>query len=284
MKDIPIHKLSDRANNGLVIKYAGEDGHMSQKLDAMGAHRDDHYIFFLMEKGKCNMMVDFTEIAIDAYSLFYMLPGQVHHSVGTINPQGWFIAVETALVPQEFRLVFENQLLLQQPYKLNTEQLEHCCSLVKLLNHHFVHNTDSAFYIDILRSLLNSFIATVACGYVSMDKHSQKQTRPAQIAHHFKQLLTSNYKTEKQPAAYASMLNISESYLNEALKKVTGFSVSYWITNEILLEARRLLYYSALNVKQIAHELGYDDHTYFSRLFKSNIKTTPLGFRSIYRK
>lgn len=284
MKDIPIHKLSDRANNGLVIKYAGEDGHMSQKLDAMGAHRDDHYIFFLMEKGTCNMMVDFTEVVIDTNSLYYILPGQVHHSIGNNNPEGWFIAADTSLILQEFRLVFENQLLLQQPYQLNTEQLAHCCSLVKLLHHHFVNNTDSAFYIDILRSLLNSFIATVACGYVSMDKQGQKHTRPVQIAHSFKQLLSNHYKTEKQPAAYAAMLNISASYLNEALKKVTGFSVSYWITHEVMLEARRLLYYSELNAKQIAHELGYDDHTYFSRLFKSNIGNTPLGFRSTYRK
>jgi len=284
MKDIPIHKLADRATTGLVIKYAGEDGEMSQKFNALGAHRDDHYIFFLMEKGTCNMMVDFTEIVIGADSLFYMLPGQVHHSVGTINPQGWFVAVDTALVPQECRLVFENQLLLQQPYQLNTEQLANCCSLTKLLHHHFVNNTESAFYTDILRSLLNSFIATVACGYVSRDEHGQKQTRPTQIAHHFKQLLGKHYKTEKRPSAYASMLNISESYLNEALKKVTGFSVSYWINHEVMLEARRLLYYSELNAKQVAHELGYDDHTYFSRLFKNNIGSTPLAFRTAYRK
>jgi len=284
MKDIPIHKLADRGTMGLEIKYSGEDGHMAKKLNTMGAHRDDHYIFFLIEKGTGNMMIDFTEIVINANSLYYILPGQVHYSLNSINPQGWFIAVDTSLVPQEYRLVFENQLLLQQPYPLDTSQLENCQSLIKLLHHHFVNHADSAFYVDILRSLLNSFIATVACGYVSMDKHGQKHSRPAQIAHQFKQLLTTNYKTEKRPATYAGMLNISESYLNEALKKVTGFSVSYWITHEIMLEARRLLYYSELNVKQIAHGLGYDDHTYFSRLFKSNIKTTPLGFRSSYRK
>jgi AraC-like DNA-binding protein len=162
--------------------------------------------------------------------------------------------------------------------------LEECIALVKLLHQHFIHNADSAFYMDILRSLLNSFIGKTACGYVSMNENAQKHTRPIQIAHSFKQLLATNYKTEKRPLMYASMLNISESYLNEALKKVTGFSVSYWITHEIMLEARRLLYYSELNAKQIAHQLGYDDHTYFSRLFKNTTGNTPLGFRSTYRK
>jgi AraC family transcriptional activator of pobA len=284
MKDIPIHKLADRANLGLEIKHSDGEGQIAQKLNAMGAHRDDHYIFFLMEGGKCNMMIDFNEVVIDAQCLYYILPGQVHHSLNNDKPHGWFLAVDTSLVPQEFRLVFENQLLLQQPYQLSPEQMADCVSLVKLLHEHFIHKADSPFYKDILRSLLNSFIGKTACGYVSMNEHSQKQARPIQIAHGFKQLIGKHYKTEKRPSAYAAMLNISESYLNEALKKVTGFSVSYWITHEVMLEARRLLYYSELNAKQIAHELGYDDHTYFSRLFKSNSGNTPLAFRSSYRK
>jgi AraC family transcriptional activator of pobA len=51
---------------------------------------------------------------------------------------------------------------------------------------------------------------------------------------------------------------------------------------EVVLEAKRLLYYSRLNVKEIAYELGYEDHTYFSRLFKQNTEMTPLAFRRIY--
>jgi len=68
------------------------------------------------------------------------------------------------------------------------------------------------------------------------------------------------------------------------LKKTTGLSVSYWILNEVMLEARRLLYYSQLNVKEITHKLGYDDPAYFSRLFKKATNTTPLAFRERYRK
>lgn len=284
MKDIPIHKLTDRATLGFEIKHSDGDGQMAQKLNAMGAHRDDHYIFFLMEGGKCNMMIDFNEVIIDAQCLYYILPGQVHHSITNYKPHGWFLAVDTALVPQEFRLVFENQLLLQQPYALGAEQMENCVTLIKLLHQHFTSNAGSPFYVDILRSLLNSFIGKTACGYVSMNELGQKPARPVQIAHGFKQLIGKHYKTEKSPSAYAAMLNISESYLNEALKKVTGFSVSYWITHEVMLEAQRLLYYSEATAKQVAHELGYDDHTYFSRLFKNNTGSTPLAFRSTYRK
>ena len=100
----------------------------------------------------------------------------------------------------------------------------------------------------------------------------------------FKLLLSENFLVEKSPTAYAEMLNISGSYLNEALSKVTGLSVSYWITHEVMLEAKRLLYYTQLTVKEIAHQLGYEDHTYFSRIFKNTEGKTPLAFRDDYRK
>ncbi len=61
-------------------------------------------------------------------------------------------------------------------------------------------------------------------------------------------------------------------------------TVSYWIMQEVVLEAKRLLYYSEMNTKEIAHTLGYEDHTYFSRIFKRTANLTPLEFRRHYRK
>jgi YesN/AraC family two-component response regulator len=79
------------------------------------------------------------------------------------------------------------------------------------------------------------------------------------------------------------VLHLSISYLNEIDKETTGFTVSYWIQQEVVLEAKRLLYYSQCSVKEIAHALGYADHTYFSRLFKKVEGRTPGEFREMYR-
>jgi AraC family transcriptional regulator, transcriptional activator of pobA len=89
-------------------------------------------------------------------------------------------------------------------------------------------------------------------------------------------------KHEKRPAFYADQLNISETYLNEAVKEITGFTATYWLMNEVMVEAKRLLAYSRLSVKEIANDLGYDDHTYFSKLFKKVSQVTPTDFRSAY--
>ncbi|RZK91689.1 MAG: AraC family transcriptional regulator, partial [Hymenobacter sp.] len=69
------------------------------------------------------------------------------------------------------------------------------------------------------------------------------------------------------------------STLNAMLKQETGFSVSYWISHAIVLEAKRLLAYSTLDVKEIAALLGYADGPYFSRLFKKQAGVSPGAFR-----
>jgi AraC-like DNA-binding protein len=84
----------------------------------------------------------------------------------------------------------------------------------------------------------------------------------------------------KSPSDYARALHISTPYLNECVRDVTGFPVSYHIQQRVILEAKRLLYHSNKTVKEIAAELGYDDHAYFSRVFTKITGMTALAFRN----
>jgi AraC-like DNA-binding protein len=88
----------------------------------------------------------------------------------------------------------------------------------------------------------------------------------------------------KRPSEYASELNLSPAYLNEAVKKMTELSVSDCIRNEIVLQAKRLLFYTHQSVKEIACSLGYDDYSYFTRLFTKSAGVSPTQFRKNYRK
>lgn len=283
MEHIPVHRLNDRANHGLEMKYIGKDA-IRHHGEILGTHRDDHYVFFLVEKGSGSMMIDFSEIVIPEKCICYVLPGQVHRSINTEASLGWFMAVDTSLIPPEFRRAFEDRLLLQQPYLLSESSYRQCRSLIHLLYEQYSSDPHHPFYRQLTHALLTSFLGMAAYGYSQDITSLLSVSRPLQIAREFKRLLSGNITTEKRPSAYAGMLNISESYLNESLKKVTGFSVTYWILHEVMLEAKRLLYYTPLNVKEIAHRLGYDDHTYFSRLFKKANLITPLAFRGNYRK
>jgi AraC family transcriptional activator of pobA len=283
MKDIPIHQLKDRVTTGFQLKLF-TPGEIPADVESLGAHRDDHYLFFIINEGSGSLVIDFNEVVLRENSLYYILPGQVHHRIRNEATRGWFIAVDSALISPNYRNVFEGHLLLQQPYILNDKESKQCNDLLYLLDEKYNEDGDNPFYLPVINSLMKAFLGIVASCFSCPQNQESKVSRTVQLSHQFKKLLPENIREIKSPSAYAAKMNVSASYLNEALKKTTGFSVSYWITEEVILEAKRLLYYSELNVKEIAHALGFDDHAYFSRLFKKSTHITPLSFRAHYRK
>jgi AraC family transcriptional activator of pobA len=54
------------------------------------------------------------------------------------------------------------------------------------------------------------------------------------------------------------------------------------IEERVMLEAKRLLSYSSLSVKEVSMLLGFDDPAYFFRFFKKNTLSTPSEFRKKY--
>jgi YesN/AraC family two-component response regulator len=79
---------------------------------------------------------------------------------------------------------------------------------------------------------------------------------------------------------YAGRLSVTPNYLNEIIKKTTGFSAGHHIRQRIVLEAKRQATYSGRCMKEIAYFLGFCDMAHFSKLFKN---TTGMNF-SYFKK
>ena len=99
----------------------------------------------------------------------------------------------------------------------------------------------------------------------------------------FEDLIEENFRNEKFVKEYASKLNITEKHLNRVTKSCIGKTSTQLICERIILEAKRMLFYSNLNVTQIGEELGYFDNSYFVRFFKKNVGMTPLAFLAKYK-
>lgn len=283
MNHIPIHILQERTNKGLQIRYMSRLD-VKEDESALRAHRDDHYIFFVLEEGLGAMMVDFDEVNLAGSTIYYLLPGQVHSLTSQYLAKGWFIAVDPSLIPQECRNVFESQLLLQQPYPLNTIELDQISTLLRLFLDKYSEEVSNPFHTTVIHALLHSFVGIAAGFYSNTSGSGVKVSRTAQLTSQFKQLLNRHLRSHKSLSDYAALLNVSDDYLSEVLKKQTGFTVSYWIQQEIMLEAKRLLYYTELSIKEISNQLGYTDHSYFSRFFRKSAGIPASTFRQKYRE
>ncbi len=284
--NIPVHANELRDNSGIRIKrletLTGMPTH-PQAGRMLEAHRDDHFIFIIQKAGSSKLMLDFAEVELKGPMLFFILPGQVHNYVDLRGYSGWFLAVESELIGDRFVPVFEEQrfgcqAVTVKDYHLLTLSLELLDTYLKAVA---VPQRAPA----VLQSMIQSVTGLIAGLYTdgSSAQNRLSGSQAAQLPARFRKLVAKHYITEKSPAAYADKLNLSLSYLNELVKKTTGFSVSYWIREQVLLESKRLLCYTTLDVKEIAYRIGYDDQAYFSRLFKKSVGRTPLDFRRGYR-
>ncbi|HQU73381.1 MAG TPA: AraC family transcriptional regulator [Calditrichia bacterium] len=78
---------------------------------------------------------------------------------------------------------------------------------------------------------------------------------------------------------YADQLNTSEARLNEASRLHAGKSAQNVVYGLIASEAKRLLIYEKLSVKEIAFRLGFNDPFYFSNFFKKHAGLSPSAYK-----
>lgn len=280
MNSIPVHKLQDRTNRGFLLAPFTEKEIDPKRSASLGAHRDDHYIFFIMLSGAGSTVVDFEEKTVRANQLYYILPEQIHYRIKTTKAKGWFIAADPSLIDPACRNAFESWLGFQEPVTLTRNDRHDYDQLLHII---YRKMASQNINLTVLHSLLRSFFEMAADTVRVAGDVDTKGSRPAELSLKFKKLLNENIRKYKSPSDYAHMLHISESYLNESLKKITGSPVSFWIKYKIIIEAKRLLYFTNLNVKQIADDLGFENHSYFSRLFCKETGMTALTFRKKFR-
>lgn len=280
---IPVHRLEESTDEGFELERLSAFGKEDAENMVVGMHRDDHYIFILQESGKCRMTNDFEIYTLEANMILCVFPGAVHGFYEIDKAvTGWFMALDPGLVPETFRTVLEDPYLSRPPLAVGEGGMTEPARCLELI-HQLQQRPSTSYTRAAIYSLLGSFTALVTGLYADRQEGAAGiMTRAQQITREFRKLLAAEFKTLKSPGEYAAALHLSPSYFNEAVKQATGFNVGYWIQKQIALEAKRLLYYGKCSVKEIAHELGYEDHTYFSRLFKKMVGRTPGEFRTEY--
>ncbi|RXM45993.1 AraC family transcriptional regulator [Flavobacterium sp. YO12] len=142
------------------------------------------------------------------------------------------------------------------------------------LMYHFAHNTVERLLLFSQKELLDraySPIETFKKGDVN-------------IANHFRKLVKDNLKQLKLVKDYADLLNIPVKSLNEICNAIYGMSPKKVITEEIIIESKRLLRYTNMSVKEIAFQLHFLDPSNFIRFFTNAAGISPKNYRTQFEE
>lgn len=269
-----LHHISDKDLQGISDN--------EEFTNLISDHTDDYFVFFFLQEGSAKVRVDFKEIEFSDSTVFCTIPGQVHSIISLSNIKGWVLATDAVLVKNEYKEIFNKLHFENSKFQLSKKEANELLQCISLINKKYVLNNEPIMQ-SVLFDLVSSFIGMIAEIYQKRFP-AIKSNRLLEITSQFKTILSANYQTMKRPNQYASEIKISPVYLNEAVKSTTGLSVQTCIQNEIILQAKRLLYYTDLTIKEISIKLGYDDWAYFTRVFTKSTNLTPSQFRKTYLK
>lgn len=251
-------------------------------------HRKDYFFMALVEQGDSRHWIDFLPYTIKPRHFYFTVPQQVHLKEESKPMKGYVLSFTEA-----FLMLEENRTLRNLPIITNP-----------LSMHELVLSDDDHAYLkDVLSKLTaeynaggvwqNQMLASwlrVALIYLSrlyneqFGEHRVTQNYCLSLFRKFQELIGEQYATTHDVATYANFLNITPGHLNDSVKQHSGKTAISHIHHRLLVEAKRSLLHTALSVKEIADQLGFEDAAYFNRFFKRLTDTTPMSFRQQIRE
>ena len=138
---------------------------------------------------------------------------------------------------------------------------------------------------DILGSILSSvfyMFGAIWSSHLTEARQNNKvpSVRANLIFDQFLKLVTEFHTKERGVGFYADKLCLSPKYLSKLVKNISGRSAPDWIDSFVILEAKNMLKYSDVPIKEIVFSLNFPNQSVFYKFFKSRTGQTPSEYRN----
>ena len=165
--------------------------------------------------------------------------------------------------------------------RLEDSDTVHIRKTLDLMSHYLTSDHPA----EMAGSLVNFLLLQITEIFHSQNVHPAGRVKHSDALFRlFRKLLAENYRKEHELQFYADSLHISQTYLSRVIRQISGKTVNNYIAEALYTDARRLLVFTDLTVKEIAEQLGFSDQSSFGKFFKKQSETSPANFRDEYKK
>lgn len=234
-------------------------------------HKLSFYYLMYVDRGSVTSKVDLQDITVTGGQLVFGLPNQIFTNTH-FNPDDQHYTVSfdentLALLPHTYSF-------LVNPFGSNTitfdtESRSRVKTIFSVL-FRLLHSPGKQKNADIILAHLHTLLTELNSAYFQQGNPEIFPGSKLSKYIAFKLAVESHLTEQQDVHTIAEKLAMTTSNLYSVVKEFSGYSPKEWITNRLMQEAQRKLHYSAISVKELAYDLGFNDPDYFSRLFKKS--------------
>lgn len=144
----------------------------------------------------------------------------------------------------------------------NLEQI----SIMKIKKHNTL-NSLKVFLLDILMTIFEA-------------RKRYEQDNQIRVISRAKKYIVDNYKNNITLDEIAFEVDMSKNYFSYLFKRETGIGMWDYLTHVRIEKAKELLKESNSKIYEIAYEIGYENSSYFNRMFKKHTGVTPKEYQN----
>jgi AraC-like DNA-binding protein len=241
-----------------------------------------YYDITIIVEGKGKFLIDSFEHDIHQGMVFFSSPSQIRKWAVDDVPSGYVLIFEP-----EFLCSFFNDARFVQNLSFFNSTHPHALQLGPDEHHHLISlfqniqkEIPSFKYNDthLMRALLYQVLVLLHRKFINVYPFVTKKALNRYVDA-FVQLVEEHHRQQRRATYYAEMLHVTSGHLNSLVKKYLRISAKRYILNRNIVEAKRLLQYTEMDIDEIASYLNYESTSFFIRTFREHTQISPLQFR-----
>lgn len=254
------------------------------------AHWHDDTEIIYIKKGRGLITVDLIEYPVSAGSILFIYPGQVHS-----------IEQSDGSSMEYINIIFKLEMLLSKQTDICNRQF-----FVPLLDgtlHLSTHFTPGMPYYDEIAGCINAadrvcqtrppayemvvkgqlyLVFQILFAYCCEKQSSRRNQKSLEKMKFIVKYIENNYMNRISIEEVSQVMGLSQSHFMKFFKNTMGTTFTDYLNDYRLTMASRLLISSEASILAIATEVGFDNLSYFNRLFKKRFYITPREYRKRY--
>jgi len=227
-------------------------------------------------------MVDEKELKLKAHDVLTITSGQIHYLKNYKKAGGFILEFTVDFFcknDNDIELIFHNGLFCH--FDLN--------EVIKIPHHTIIQTQLELISKELRVRPYQHYISIhsrielilVEVNRAKVEK-GDEVWKPDALFLKFLEMVRANFDKNYTLADISGKLGTTEAKLNELSKLHTGRTAQNVIHGLIASEAKRLLIYQNITVKEVAYQLGFNDPFYFSNFFKKHTNHSPKSYQAKY--